>query len=188
MAARPSTPATTDRELGWTTVTTPDGPFTILFDDEQTVYASGWTENPDHLDALIAPALRGTGLAQRTPGAAAEAVLAYYEGDHQAPSRVAVRQRGGPFIEACWAELRTVTPGRPVTYRQLAIRAGRPAAVRAAAQCCVRNSAILFVPCHRVTRSDGTLAGYRYGLAMKARLLDAEAAIPATTEPRLSEG
>ena len=178
MAARPSAPATADNELGWTTLTTPDGPFTIVFDDAQTVYASGWTETPDYLDALIAPALRGPELSQRTPGAAADAVLAYYDGDHDAPSRIAVRQSGGPFIEACWTALRAVAPGHPVTYTRLAEQAGRPTAVRGAAQCCVRNAANLFVPCHRVTRSNGTLGGYRYGLDVKASLLAREATNP----------
>ncbi|NLG48241.1 methylated-DNA--[protein]-cysteine S-methyltransferase [Gordonia sp. (in: high G+C Gram-positive bacteria)] len=169
------TPADPVPGLGWTTVTTPDGPFTILVDDAETVFAAGWTESPDYLDALISTSLRIDGLHQRAPGSAADAVLAYYDGDFGAPSRIAVRQDAGPFIQESWAALRRVAPGHPVTYARLAELAGRPTAVRGAAQCCVRNAAALFVPCHRVTRSDGTLGGYRYGLALKALLLDREA-------------
>ncbi|MBM7366339.1 methylated-DNA--[protein]-cysteine S-methyltransferase [Gordonia hydrophobica] len=171
----PATVADHRAELGWTVVTTPDGPFIVLFDDAQTVYASGWTESPDYLANLVAPALCRDYLTERAPGAAAEAVLAYYDGDLDAPSRIAVRQSAGPFIEDCWAALRQVGPGRRVTYTQLAECAGRPTAVRAAAQCCVRNAATLFVPCHRVVRSDGTLGGYRYGLERKGELLAREA-------------
>ena len=47
--------------------------------------------------------------------------------------------------------------------------------VRAAASSCARNAAALFVPCHRVLRSDGTLGGFRYGLEIKQSLLNREA-------------
>ncbi|MFC3241565.1 methylated-DNA--[protein]-cysteine S-methyltransferase [Gordonia humi] len=67
-------------------------------------------------------------------------------------------------------------PVPPVTYTRLAELAGNAAAVRGAASCCARNAAALFVPCHRVVRSDGTLGGFRYGLDVKRSLLDREAA------------
>ena len=57
--------------------------------------------------------------------------------------------------------------GQIVTYREFAERAGRPAAIRAAASACGRNAAALFVPCHRIVRTDGSLGGYRYGLDIK---------------------
>ena len=62
----------------------------------------------------------------------------------------------------------------PVTYTEFAALAGRPAAVRAAAQACARNAAALFVPCHRVLRTDGSLGGFRWGLPVKRWLLDHE--------------
>lgn len=168
-------PTDSASSLGWTTVTTPDGPFTLLLDDAETVYAAGWTSSPDYLDALISTSLRIEELSQRRPGKAADAVLAYYDGDFAAPSRIEVRQNAGPFISESWAALRRVAPGHPVTYGRLAELAGRPTAVRGAAQSCIRNAAALFVPCHRVTRADGALGGYRYGLALKRLLLDREA-------------
>jgi methylated-DNA-[protein]-cysteine S-methyltransferase len=60
-----------------------------------------------------------------------------------------------------------VTAGDVVTYSEFAELAGRPAAVRAAASACARNAAALFVPCHRIVRTDGGLGGYRYGLEIK---------------------
>jgi methylated-DNA-[protein]-cysteine S-methyltransferase len=88
---------------------------------------------------------------------------------------VPVRQRSGEFLEHAWDVLRTVPAGAPVTYTEYAAKSGRPAAVRAAASACARNSAALFVPCHRVLRTDGTLGGFRWGVEVKRKLLAHEA-------------
>lgn len=167
--------------LGWATVDTPDGPFTALFDDDGVVFASGWVDDGEYLRALIHPALRPETLVQRPGGQVAAAVQAYYEGDHAAPARIEVRQQSGPFLQSAWAALREVPAGPPVTYSELAELAGNAAAIRAAAACCAQNAAALFVPCHRVVHSDGTLGGFRYGLDIKEALIDRESA-PATAE------
>ncbi|MFT3714484.1 MAG: methylated-DNA--[protein]-cysteine S-methyltransferase [Gordonia sp. (in: high G+C Gram-positive bacteria)] len=166
----------TPSSLGWTTVTTPDGPFTLLVDTDGTVYASGWTDDAEYLRGLVHPDLRPETLVERAGGDAAAAVDAYYDGDLEAPHRIPVRQRSGPFLQAAWAALHDVPAGPPVTYSELAERAGNVAAVRAAAACCAQNAAALFVPCHRVIRSDGTLGGFRYGLDVKESLIERETA------------
>jgi methylated-DNA-[protein]-cysteine S-methyltransferase len=107
---------------------------------------------------------------------AVAAVRAYYDGDLEAPGRLAVQQVSGEFRMHAWDVLRQVTPGERITYSEYAARSGRPAAVRAAAGACALNAAALFVPCHRVLRTDGTLGGFRYGLEVKERLLAREAA------------
>ena len=175
LAESASTPDTVPAQLGWATVDTADGPFTALFDDDGVVYASGWVDSPEYLRALIHPALRPEALVPRPGGAVADAVRAYYDGDFGAPARVTVRQHSGPFLVAAWEALRDVPAGPPVTYTELAERAGNAAAVRAAAACCAQNAAALFVPCHRVVRSNGGLGGFRYGLDIKQSLLDREA-------------
>ncbi|MFN3925139.1 MAG: methylated-DNA--[protein]-cysteine S-methyltransferase, partial [Pseudarthrobacter sp.] len=71
--------------------------------------------------------------------------------------------------------LRLVQPGQPVTYARYAELAGNPRAVRAAASACAFNAAALFVPCHRVIRTDGSLGGFRWGLPVKRSLLAREA-------------
>ena len=59
---------------------------------------------------------------------------------------------------------------------------GRPRSVRAVAQACASNKLALLVPCHRVVRSDGELAGYRWGIERKRALIVRErAAIAADT-------
>ncbi|MGB3953022.1 MAG: MGMT family protein, partial [Solirubrobacterales bacterium] len=62
-----------------------------------------------------------------------------------------------------------------VSYATLAGMSGRPRAVRAAGTACGTNAAALFVPCHRVLRTDGTLGGFGWGLHVKESLLAHEA-------------
>jgi methylated-DNA-[protein]-cysteine S-methyltransferase len=129
------------------------------------------------LATLIHPSLRAGDLVPRKDlGKVTIAVLAYHEGDLQAPDVVPVRQHsGGTFLTAAWQALRDVHPGVPITYTQLARRTGNSTASRAAASACARNAAALFVPCHRIVRTDGSMGGFRWGTEIKRRLLAHEA-------------
>jgi AraC family transcriptional regulator of adaptative response/methylated-DNA-[protein]-cysteine methyltransferase len=82
---------------------------------------------------------------------------------------------GTTFQREVWAELQKVKPGETVTYQELAARVGRPEAVRAVANACACNQLAIAIPCHRAIRQDGTLAGYRWGVEWKRRLLALEA-------------
>lgn len=159
----------------YSTVDTPVGPLTVLVDETGAVLASGWTGDPAELAPLVHPSLRPGTWRRGTAGKAGDAVEAYLAGELTALDAVPVRQAGGPFLAHAWDVLRTVPPGAPVTYTRYAQLAGRPAAVRAAANACARNAAAPFVPCHRVLRTDGSLGGYRWGLPVKRWLLDHEA-------------
>jgi methylated-DNA-[protein]-cysteine S-methyltransferase len=157
------------------TMDTPAGPFTVLVDADEAVLAAGWTDRPEALLPLVHRDLRAEPRRRRDLGAVTAAVRAYLDGDHDAPAAVTVRQQtGGAFLAAAWKTLRDVRPGDPVTYAELAARTGNSHAIRAAAQACARNAAALFVPCHRIVRSDGGLGGFRWGLHVKRWLLDHE--------------
>ncbi|MEK6438028.1 methylated-DNA--[protein]-cysteine S-methyltransferase [Pseudonocardia sp. T1-2H] len=159
----------------WSTQDTPIGPFTAVVDDDGAVLASGWTSTTDDLLPLIHPTLRPTSPDHAADlGHVSDAVRAYHRGDVHAIDDVPVRQRSGEFLQHAWDVLRTVPAGAPVTYTEYAAKAGRPAAVRAAATACARNAAALFVPCHRVLRLDGSLGGFRWGLAVKRQLIELE--------------
>lgn len=161
----------------WTTVATPAGPFTFVAADDDAVLAAGWTDDTAPLLARITDDLRPASATERTgPSTTVDAVEAYHSGDLDAPRTVAVRQSSGPFIAEAWTALRAVTPGEVITYTQLAERAGRPAAVRAAASACATNPSALFVPCHRVVRRDHGLGGFAWGLEVKRWLLGHEQA------------
>ena len=157
------------------TVDTPDGPFTILADEHDRVLASGWTADREAILHRLAEKNRPADVAEGVTTAAA-AVAAYYAGDLAAIDTVAVHQFGTVMQSAGWEALRRITPGEPLTYTEFAVAFGNPRAVRPAASICARNAPALFVPCHRVLRTDGTLGGFAWGEHVKRCLLDREAA------------
>ena len=155
------------------TIDTPDGFFTVLADEQQRVLASGWTSVPDEIIARIQPDRRPAAVIDGRTDAAA-AALAYYDGDLAAIGDVPVAQAGTTMQLAGWSALRVIEPGHPLSYAEFAAELGQPSAVRAAASICARNAPALFVPCHRVLRSDGSLGGFAWGLDVKRRLLERE--------------
>ena len=157
------------------TVDTPDGPFTILADDRQRVLSSGWSAARGAIIGRLRASARPLAVRDGETEAAA-AVAAYYAGDLAVIDAVAVAQSGTALQLSGWAALRSIHPGAPLTYTDFADRLGTPQAVRAAASICARNAPALFVPCHRVLRTDGTLGGFAWGLEVKQSLLAREAA------------
>lgn len=83
--------------------------------------------------------------------------------------------RGTEFQVKVWNALREIPAGQTRTYAQVAAGIGRPTGARAVASACASNPIALAIPCHRVIRGDGSLAGYAWGLEVKERLLALEA-------------
>jgi AraC family transcriptional regulator of adaptative response/methylated-DNA-[protein]-cysteine methyltransferase len=73
-----------------------------------------------------------------------------------------------------WSALRAIAPGSTASYAEIARGIGRPAAARAVARACAANPIAVIIPCHRVVRSSGALAGYRWGAGRKRALLERE--------------
>lgn len=86
--------------------------------------------------------------------------------------------RGTAFQQRVWEALRRIPAGSTATYTELAEVLHSPKSVRAVAQACAANPLAVVVPCHRVVRSDGGLAGYRWGLERKRALLAREGKQP----------
>ena len=82
--------------------------------------------------------------------------------------------RGTAFQQRVWQALRGIPAGRTVSYSDIAKRIGAPKSVRAVAQACATNKLAVAIPCHRVVRNDGALAGYRWGVERKCMLLEKE--------------
>jgi AraC family transcriptional regulator, regulatory protein of adaptative response / methylated-DNA-[protein]-cysteine methyltransferase len=82
--------------------------------------------------------------------------------------------RATAFQKRVWETLRQIPRGETRSYTEIARAIGDPQAVRAVARACASNPVAIAVPCHRVIRSDGDLAGYRWGVDRKKKLLEAE--------------
>lgn len=77
--------------------------------------------------------------------------------------------RGTAFQERVWQLLRDIPVGETLSYTELAQRAG--SGPRAVARACASNALAVVIPCHRVVRQGGELAGYRWGVERKRKLL-----------------
>lgn len=81
------------------------------------------------------------------------------------------------FQRRVWEALRAIPAGATRSYAQIASGIGHPRAHRAVARACAANPVAVLIPCHRVTRTDGGLGGYRWGVRRKKSLLDNERAL-----------
>jgi AraC family transcriptional regulator of adaptative response/methylated-DNA-[protein]-cysteine methyltransferase len=83
--------------------------------------------------------------------------------------------RGTAFQRRVWQALREIPAGQTASYSEVARRIGAPSSVRAVAHAVASNPLAVAIPCHRVVRTDGALAGYRWGIDRKRTLLEREA-------------
>jgi methylated-DNA-[protein]-cysteine S-methyltransferase len=86
--------------------------------------------------------------------------------------------RGTDFQRTVWTTLAAIPYGSTWSYRDLAQRIGKPAAMRAVGAANGRNPLPIVLPCHRVIGADGSLTGFGGGLPTKAFLLRLEGALP----------
>jgi AraC family transcriptional regulator of adaptative response/methylated-DNA-[protein]-cysteine methyltransferase len=73
-----------------------------------------------------------------------------------------------------WTHLQSLPFGTTQSYGEVAKAIGQPSAARAVARACATNRIAIAIPCHRVVREDGELAGYRWGVERKKTLLQQE--------------
>jgi methylated-DNA-[protein]-cysteine S-methyltransferase len=104
-------------------------------------------------------------------------LTAYFDGDRTAIDEIPVEPAGTEFQRQVWLMLRRIPAGATWSYRQLAERVDRPAAVRAVGAANGANPIPIVLPCHRVIGSDGRLVGYGGGLERKRWLLAHEGAV-----------
>lgn len=100
---------------------------------------------------------------------------------HKSHSSVYQRRKVVPVSESFTHQVLMVVSaiprGKTMTYREVALLAGNPKAVRAVGSI-MRKNYRSDVPCHRVIRSDGTLGEYnRGGTERKQKLLREEGVV-----------
>jgi len=87
---------------------------------------------------------------------------------------VSLEVLGSKFDTMVWSALRGIPYGEVRTYRWLSEQIGHPNAYRAVGGALSRNPLPIFLPCHRVVRSDGGLGGFSAGVDVKRFLLRLE--------------
>lgn len=161
---------------------TPVGDLLVLTDEEGVLRAVDWEDYERRMHQLLGWHYGKNGYVLRPRAGASEArrrLDAYFAGEPSAIDALAVATQGTPFQSQVWAELRRIPLGRTISYGELAVRVGRPKAVRAVGLANGANPISIVIPCHRVIGSNSTLTGYGGGLHRKVWLLEHEGAKPA---------
>lgn len=81
---------------------------------------------------------------------------------------------GTDFMKNVWKCLCSIPYGQTRSYREIAEAAGNAKACRAVGMANNRNPIPVFIPCHRVIGTNGSLTGYRGGMELKQKLLELE--------------
>ena len=101
------------------------------------------------------------------------AITHYINGDSPLPE-LPLDIEGTEFQKRVWDYLRTIPAGSTQSYTEVAKALGIPGAARAVGTANGANPVAILIPCHRLVRSDGGLAGYRWGIQIKQTLIEME--------------
>ena len=77
------------------------------------------------------------------------------------------------FSQKVLSIVKDIPKGNVLTYKEVAIKAGKPKAYRVVGNILNKNYNP-DIPCHRVIRSDGKFGGYNRGVDKKRKLLETE--------------
>jgi len=159
-----------------TTLKTPVGALSLI-SREHILIAAGFTSQDELLSSISKQDRQLESKKVSQIPIISDLVSDYFDGDLRALDGIKVDQEGEKFSQSAWRVMRKISPGRTLTYADLAKRAGSEDAVRAAGSACARNLIALIVPCHRIVKTGGALGNYAYGLKYKQWLLSHEGAL-----------
>ena len=152
----------------------------ILFADEAELVGLEFSNRPGRVSAVRTQIERSMGRFDEReasdPAGAVTRLNRYFGGDRNALEGQQVYPHGTSFQERVWRALCEIPAGQTRSYGELAASIGNPNSSRAVGAANGSNPVALFVPCHRVIASDGTLHGYGGGLDRKQWLLTHERA------------
>ncbi len=159
-----------------TTLKTPVGALSLI-SREHILIAAGFTSQDKLLASISKQERQLESKKVNQIPIISDLVSDYFDGNLRALDGIKVDQQGEKFSQSAWRVMRKVSPGKTISYADLAKRAGSDDAVRAAGSACARNLIALVVPCHRIVKTGGALGNYAYGLRYKEWLLKHEGAL-----------
>jgi methylated-DNA-[protein]-cysteine S-methyltransferase len=167
---------------------TPTGRMMIVVDGEQRLRALDWEDHEPRMQRLLRQHYGEIHLREEArPTAVVHALEAYFNGDLAGLNSLPTATNGTDFQRTVWAALRRIAPGETISYGGLAVRIGRPIAVRAVGLAIGANPIAIVVPCHRVIGANGALTGFGGGLERKRWLLAHERACSPRPDELISE-
>lgn len=102
-----------------------------------------------------------------------EELMEYFSGNRRTFD-LPLHAEGTEFQMQVWNALREIPYGETCSYKEIAIKTGRPKACRAVGGACHRNPILIMVPCHRVIGTNGSMTGFGGGIPVKEQLLKLE--------------
>jgi len=153
------------------------GPVRAALGGKGLLAASLWGGGAERLERILARRAKGLAIVAVDPLSLAEGrLLAAYLAGRGKDLKTRLDLSGLPDFTARVLRVVAAIPyGQTKSYGEVARLAGSPRAARAVGQVMHNNPLPLFVPCHRVVGSDGSLVGFGSGLANKSAILDMEA-------------
>ena len=167
-------------------VPTPTGNMMLLTDASGGVRALDWSDHEARMFSLLRRGYPGreTRLERGAePSKARRAVEAYFDGERHAFDGLELETGGTPFQRELWTSLRSIPWGTTTSYGALAVKLGRPRAMRAVGAANGANPIAIIQPCHRVIGADGSLTGFGGGIERKRWLLAHEGFEPRESAP-----
>jgi len=164
-------------DVAYTTVDSPVGTLLLAATPRGLVRVAYDIEGHDGVLEILASKLSPRVLrAPKRLDVAARELDEYFSGQRRAFDLPVDLSLSSGFRRLVQQHLPEIGYGQTASYRQVAELVGNPKAVRAVGTACATNPLPVVVPCHRVTRADGTPGGYVGGAAAKMTLLNLEAA------------
>jgi O-6-methylguanine DNA methyltransferase len=145
----------------YTTVETPLGLVYIAWNQDGLSLAMR-AESEDEFRAQAQAHLGRTVVPGEPPERLARGARAWLAGDDRAPLSFNLA-RLTPFERAVLMKAREIPHGEVRPYGWIAREIGHPGATRAVGTALARNPVPLFIPCHRVVRTDGHIGNYSMG-------------------------
>lgn len=100
-------------------------------------------------------------------------LMEYFQGKRK-EFTLPLAPQGTEFQKKVWAALCTIPYGQTRSYGEIAAQIGNPKAARAVGGANNKNPIMIFIPCHRVVGTDGSLTGFACGVGVKKYMLDLE--------------
>lgn len=160
-------------------IQTPIGEMLLVTDQtRQYVHALDWQDYETRLHVLMKRQYKNSIFSlqlTKEKSSAHHLMLQYFAGNIHSIDHIQTNTGGTEFQKAVWRELKNIEAAHPISYRTLASRIGKPAAIRAVGAANGANPIGIIVPCHRVIGANNALTGYGGGLERKKWLLNHEA-------------